>query len=1147
MAAEEKEETAKPLPSLKKLSSKNYGRLSAEQEKSMQDLVRPHIESFNFMLEEGLSLAVQGIPPSELMTAGGQRVSVYFTDASIGVPTISDTNVYSSQMKIFPTECRESGSSYKSKIQVTVQWKVDNEPQGSVTKVIAYVPMMVKSDNCSLARLSPEELVRHHEEAEEAGGYFIINGIEKIIRMLILPRRNYPLALVRSTWKNRGPLYTEYGIQMRSVRKDETAVNMVLHYLSDGSVTMAFGFQKELFYVPVVFILKALVNTTDQHIYKELIRGEEDNTFLKDCVATMLRTAQEEGATNQRKVLEYIGEKFRVKMRLPEWYSDEAVAQFLIQQCVCVHLEANLDKFNMLTFMTRKLYSLALGKCAPESADSPMMQEVLLGGHLYLMVLKEKLEQWLQIVASNLTKASKVKPRQFVVNSASVLAAIAHSSNITHQMEYLMATGNLISRSGLALLQVSGFTVVADRLNVFRFISHFRCVHRGAFFSQMRTTSVRKLLPEAWGFLCPVHTPDGAPCGLLNHLAAACEIVNVLAPVAHLHRLLCTLGMIPHDAPLPGDPKDYYPVVMDGRVLGNVDRDLAPSLENKLRVMKVLGQERVPPLIEVCLVPKTNVASQYPALFIFTKPARMMRPVIHLATGKVEMIGTFEQVYMDIAIIKDEIHQGITTHLEIKQTAMLSAVASMTPFSDFNQSPRNMYQCQMGKQTMGTPVQAFKHRTDNKLYRIQTPQSPLVRPTTHDEYCMDNYPLGTNAIVAVISYTGYDMEDAMILNKSSYERGFAHGSIYKAQFVDLKPKNEKQTSNLQFGCLPNDARTEGRLDSDGLPPIGSKLENGDPFYSYIDNTTGEATIKKYTNLEPCIIDDVKILGNEMGDKPLTKVCIKLRIQRNPIIGDKFSSRHGQKGICSQKWPAENMPFSESGMTPDIIFNPHGFPSRMTIGMMIESMAGKSASLNGHVYDATPFQFSEDDSAIDYFGKLLVKSGYDYFGTERLYSGIDGREFEADIFMGVVYYQRLRHMVADKFQVRTTGPIDILTHQPVQGRKKQGGIRFGEMERDALLAHGTSFLLQDRLMNCSDRTVGHVCSKCGSLLSSVLEKPTHTAGAAQGDRKWYCKSCNSSDNIQILAFPYVFRYLVAELAAMNIKTCLDVNSVGSTGS
>lgn len=269
-------------------------------------------------------------------------------------------------------------------------------------------------------------------------------------------------------------------------------------------------------------------------------------------------------------------------------------------------------------------------------------------------------------------------------------------------------------------------------------------------------------------------------------------------------------------------------------------------------------------------------------------------------------------------------------------------------------------------------------------------------------------------------------------------------------------------------------------------------------------------------------------------------------QRNPIIGDKFSSRHGQKGICSQKWPIENMPFTESGMTPDIIFNPHGFPSRMTIGMMIESMAGKSASLNGTVYDATPFTFSEDDPAVDYFGNLLKQSGYNFYGTERMYSGTDGREFEADIFFGIVYYQRLRHMVADKYQVRTTGPIDILTHQPVQGRKRQGGIRFGEMERDALLAHGTSFLLQDRLMNCSDRTVGQVCTKCGSILSPLLDKPAVkvAAAAAHKERKWTCKVCESTEHIQLLAFPYVFRYLVAELAAMNIKVALDVKRVGS---
>lgn len=215
------------------------------------------------------------------------------------------------------------------------------------------------------------------------------------------------------------------------------------------------------------------------------------------------------------------------------------------------------------------------------------------------------------------------------------------------------------------------------------------------------------------------------------------------------------------------------------------------------------------------------------------------------------------------------------------------------------------------------------------------------------------------------------------------------------------------------------------------------------------------------------------------------------MQRNPSVGDKFASRAGQKGILSQKWPAEDLPFTETGLIPDIVFNPHGFPSRMTIAMMIETMAGKSGCLHGLVHDATPFRFNEKNTAIDHFGQLLTAGGYNYYGTERLYSGVDGREMTADIFMGVVHYQRLRHMVSDKWQVRSTGPIDNLTHQPVKGRKRGGGVRFGEMERDALIAHGASFLLQDRLLHCSDKIsvcfANHTIALSQNILYSYSSK------------------------------------------------------------
>jgi len=291
-----------------------------------------------------------------------------------------------------------------------------------------------------------------------------------------------------------------------------------------------------------------------------------------------------------------------------------------------------------------------------------------------------------------------------------------------------------------------------------------------------------------------------------------------------------------------------------------------------------------------------------------------------------------------------------------------------------------------------------------------------------------------------------------------------------------------------------------------------------------------------------------------------EISITLRIPRNPVIGDKFSSRHGQKGVLSVLWPQIDMPFSESGISPDIIINPHAFPSRMTIGMLIESMAGKSGALHGMYQDATPFSFHEsgDQIAVDYFGEQLRDAGYSYYGSEPLYSGVSGCLVQADLYIGIVYYQRLRHMVSDKYQVRATGRVNVLTRQPIKGRKKGGGIRLGEMERDSLLSHGTAFLLHDRLVNCSDRHVAYACRRCGDLLSPTTERCTVlSAGQAfdansggKAKLRVFCRNAKCRDvtkmredgndeMVEPIALPYVFRYLTNELAGMNIKMTLDI--------
>ncbi|KAM4591755.1 DNA-directed RNA polymerase I subunit RPA2 [Odontesthes bonariensis] len=1120
-------------PSLKNLTDGGFGTLRDTQHASVQNLTKAHIESFDQAVTDGLSRVVQAIPPFEFMYKN-DRVSLSLVEAAIYNPVVAKGNICR-DMKVFPAECRGRRCSYKGKLVVDVSWSINGVPRGIIKQSLGQVPVMVKSKLCNLHGLSPKELVQHHEEAEEMGGYFIVNGIEKVIRMLIMPRRNYPIAMTRPKWKSRGQGYTQYGVSMRCVREEHTAVNMNLHYLENGTVMLNFIYQKELFFLPLGFALKALVDFTDFQIHGELIKGLEDNSFYKTCASEMLRVVMEEGCTTRSQVLKFLGDRFRVKLNLPEWYTSEQCAHFLLNECICIHLKSDTEKFYLLCLMTRKLFTYAKEECMEENPDSIMCQEVLTPGQLYLMFLKERLTAWLVTVKLSLDKrGSKLTAGWSTEN---VIKMLDMGSDVTKPFEYLLATGNLHSKTGLGMLQNTGLCVVADKLNFIRYLSHFRCVHRGAAFAKMRTTSVRKLLPESWGFLCPVHTPDGEPCGLMNHMTASCEIVAPTMPTTSLPALLCSLGMTPVDGSPARAFSDCYPVVLDGAVVGWVESDLAPAVADSLRRFKVLREKKIPPWTEIVLVPKTGKASLYPGLFLFTTPCRMIRPVQNLAQGKQELIGTFEQLYINVGILEDEIEAGVTTHQELFPHSMLSVVANFIPYSDHNQSPRNMYQCQMGKQTMGFPLHSFADRSDNKLYRLQTPQSPLVRPYMYDHYNLDNYPSGTNAVVAVISYTGYDMEDAMIVNKSSWERGFAHGSIYKTELVDLGEKVRGEDA-VVFGTKAGDPKANDKLDADGLPHIGSTLQYGDPFYSYLNLNTGQAFITYYKSQEACVIDNIKICSNDTGSGRFKRVCITMRVPRNPTIGDKFASRHGQKGILSRLWPTEDMPFTESGMTPDILFNPHGFPSRMTIGMLIESMAGKSGALHGLSHDATPFTFSEENSALEHFGELLRAGGYNYYGTERLYSGLSGQELEADIFIGVVYYQRLRHMVSDKFQVRTTGARDKVTNQPVGGRNIQGGIRFGEMERDALLAHGSSFLLHDRLFNCSDRSVAQVCIDCGSLISPLLEKPP-PHWSAMRHRKTVCTLCGKSDSIDSVSVPYVFRYFVAELAAMNIKVKLDV--------
>ncbi|KAJ3364773.1 hypothetical protein GGF31_008919 [Allomyces arbusculus] len=1120
-------------------------------------LVAPHLESFNNLTDFGantpslLDLVIRDLGRKSLhdhksdANGGlGDKISFWIEEIQLARPMIPD-KAKAAQRLTYPTECRERLTTYKGKLQVKLCVSLNDGVPQTMIKDMGSIPVMVRSNKCNLYNLPSKDLVAHHEEPEEMGGYFIVNGIERIVRMLIVGRRNHPLALVRPSFTNRGPSYSEFGVQIRCVRADQTSQTNTLHYLHDGAATFRFAYRKQEFLIPVMLILRALSGATDKQIFDAIVQGNAANTFMTSRVELLLRSFKAHGLFSQDACLAYLGKRFHVVLGLAEDTTDIENGRELLRKLVLVHLDSYADKFNQLVFMIRKLYALVAGECAQDNPDSPQHQEILLGGHLYGAYLKEKLEDYLVGLTTAIRTELRLRPATSDIKDAKFLTKILARvpADMGRKLEYFLATGNIVTNTGMDLQQMSGYTIVAEKLNFYRYLSHFRCVHRGAFFAELKTTTVRKLLPEAWGFLCPVHTPDGAPCGLLNHLSHTCVITTRASRADGVVPLLVALGMTPVTATVIPGESDLN-VQLDGRVVGFAPPNVCKYMADRLRHAKFHGTYAVPTDLEIGYVPPSN-GGQYPGLFLFACPARMVRPVTYLGSGiagdaavpssnPTDYVGSFEQVYLDIACMKDDVKPGVTTHMELDPTSILSVVANLTPFSDFNQSPRNMYQCQMGKQTMGTPAQAIQRRTDNKMYRIQTPQTPIVRPNLHDHYGFDEFPMGTNAVIAVISYTSYDMEDAMILNKSAHERGFGYGTVYKSEIVDLDDyRNRSEPLNVHFG-YPAELGDHDLLDSDGFVAVGVKIKNGDPLAAIVDQTTGRVRYAKYKGHEDAYVDMVRVLGNDNGDGPCTKVHIKLRIPRPPVIGDKFSSRHGQKGVCSQKWPLIDMPFSETGIVPDVIINPHAFPSRMTIGMFVEQMAAKSGALHGLKQDATPFKFNEDHTAASYFGEQLAAAGFNHLGNEPMYSGITGEEFKADIYLGIVYYQRLRHMVSDKYQVRTTGPVHNLTMQPVKGRKRNGGIRFGEMERDSLLGHGVSFLLQDRLMNCSDYSQTHICKACGSFLGAV------SLPAQDGFRRnVVCRACGDKSKIDVVAIPYVFRYLCTELLAMGIRLKLEV--------
>jgi len=1190
---------------------------------------------------------------------------------------------------LLPQFCRQAHTTYNTPLYVTFQmtsWKRNAEGEMEATNTwtsrqfCGAIPVMVNSDTCWLSTLTPEEKMRvAFEDPSEPGGYFIINGNERVIRLVVSQRCNYPIAVRKESFKLRDMFFTEYAVLMRSQRTDGTSTNNILFFTEDYQCSYRVLLNRQEHTAPFWIVLRALMPDLPVEMIRQKLLSfcVHDPQLLSEMNQLISRFIEDDELltgtdASENRYLHKLGKSFELGLRgkCPPGATYADMGQWLLKRCVLVHCDDFHAKFECCLIMFRKLWAVKHGHIPPENVDSFAYQELNLPGQLIASVLKDSLYNFLQRcrasyqVTMNMQAKDGVNPLLILQSEQHFQDTIQRNKReISHAVNYFLATGN-VNTFQLDLQQLVGWTVVADRINWNRFLSHYRAVHRGQAFAKMRTTEVRKLMGETWGFLCPVHTPDGGPCGLLLHMTRSA--VPVCAPpTADLLNgtieLLRDHGKhISKEYIAPPSTTKSYPLMVDGRFVCDIPMADFTYWVDKFRDVKRKSLYKFNPYVEVAAFEEDCGA--FPGIFLFSYPGRLVRPVRHLKTNQIEYVGPLAQPWMNIAAIPEEVveaeHQmelqqhfvdqfsnrnpktptpscvpfeniisayrnqlkkeqivrlakskvgdkslaaGVDvtsknldiaekvlqqvpikyTHVESNITNFTSVTSSMTPFSNHNQSPRNMYQCQMLKQTMGTPFFTVPYRHDNKAYRLNFPQIPIIRTADYRTYEWDEYPTGTNAVVAVAAYTGMDMEDAMIVNKGAFERQAFSAVVYKQKIVDAAPQDCQRFDVLKY--VFSNAGFDGKpivegLDADGFPPIGQYIQKGDPIYRTVnkDDPKDDGHVVKYKEDEPMYMDKVSLIHPpDQREDPLFRsgvmgyrASLKYRVVRDPCVGDKFASRAGQKGIMSMFFKHEDMPFSSTGVVPDILFNPHGFPSRMTVGMLIESMGGKAACLEGVYNDCSPFgKFkredykdkwidqngyhgyckrggryltktekeirSDVDTGPDYYGKKLLSRGFQYYGTEQLHSGIFGNEMPCHIFIGIIFYQRLRHMVSDKWQCRSTGAYDKLTHQPVKGRKRGGGVRFGEMERDSLLAHGTSSLLQDRLLRCSDQHKAHVCPSCGSILTPQVDVRRKAGGSEVAT----CRLCETQ--CRLVQLPYVFRYISNELSAMNVIIKLDL--------
>jgi DNA-directed RNA polymerase II subunit RPB2 len=1146
----------------------------------LERLVRHQLESYNNFVGYQINKTIEMFNPVHVASeqdydakSGKHALEIFITFENFHIyrPQIHENNGATKLM--FPQEARLRNFTYASAmtIDMNIKFIVRNGENlenvqtfyKNLPKIhIGKLPIMLKSNICVLTQYKHVQNNQTGECKFDAGGYFIINGSEKTVlgQERAAENKVYCFNVSKNNTK-----YT-WQAEIKSVPDfkciSPKQINMMVSSKNNG-----FGFPISIQLprvkqpIPLFVVFRALGITSDKEICEKILLDINSSKY-KDMLNGLQASIIEANAymTKEESIRYITSHAMYTPINMDKETGAKKKLEFtldILSNDLFPHCSNAEQKIYFLGYMANRLLHASFEWVPQDDRDSYLNKRVDLTGTLlnnlfrnYFNKLVKDMEK--QIEKEINTGSWKSTDDYLNIINQTNIYKIIKSTTIENGLKRALSTGDF----GIKHVNSNkvGVAQVLNRLTYVSSLSHARRISTPTDKSG-KLIPPRKLHNTSWGFLCPAETPEGQSVGIVKNLSYMTHVTihsNSLPIYEYVMPFITELQNL-----TPSQMFEKVKVFINGAWVGITD---APQ-----ELFLMLKDKKHQGIINVY----TSIVFDYKMneIRVCNDSGRLTRPLLRVKNNNIlvkksvmkdirannltwddlmtnckiddamiEYVDPEEQTWSLIAMKPSELHSNDNdnirryTHCEIHPSTIFGVLASCIPFPEHNQSPRNTYQCAMGKQAMGVYVTNFEQRMDKTAYVLNYPTRPLVDTRIMNMIELMKIPSGTNVVVAIMTHTGYNQEDSLLFNKGSIDRGLFQATIYHTEKDEDK---QKINGDEEIRCKPDKNKTKGmkfgnynKVNSKGVIPENVLVENRDIIISKItpikENRNDHTKVIKYedqsriyrTN-EETYVDKNYIDRNGDG---YNFAKVRLRAVRKPVIGDKFSSRHGQKGTIGNIIPEEDMPFTRNGVKPDIIINPHAIPSRMTIGQLKETLLGKVLVELGLFGDGT--SFGELD--VNSISKELLNIGYEAHGNELMYNGLTGEQLECSVFMGPVFYQRLKHMVSDKQHSRSIGPMVNLTRQPAEGRSRDGGLRFGEMERDCMISHGAARFTRGRMYDASDKYQVHVCNKCGLIASYNDVMHIH-----------HCRTCDNRADFSYVEIPYACKLLFQELITMNI--------------